>query len=297
MSRLNSKINSYPLEKGMQMDDQYTFPWVETGSEPQTTTANWLMSTNGPIASYEGCGGGAGSSYWLFNTARRYRMNISGSIGAGFADQSYSLGFWFRLNDFTYTSNTGASIFGVLSVATAAGFTLGVATNAPGLPEYEVFYIQYTNTSGATATVLISDPDQPAGNDALIRNKWYYFAMVRNSLNDVNIYLNGVYRFSITDFRAPTAAPSAVLFGNNASVGIAPTYLNYNMSNYYVTTPAAIGPTQVVEIWQAGKTMNTPIKHWNGTSWATATDKKRWDGNIWHEINAQEWNGSSWVTL
>jgi len=299
-SRLHNKINSYSLKKGIEMKNN-TFPWPETGSEPTTSLSNWTLTTNGPGYRSDGPPGGEGNQLFTLNTARRYRLNASSNILTGLQSNNYSLGFWWKQNDSTYTNGSTGNVVSVTPIP-GGGVNFLLANNAAGLPEQRAMIFQWGDNSGGQQNYIINDPynSHPSQPAYLAMNKWYYFAVRKNG-STLEYYVNGSLKFSTT-ISGTTASIIGCGFGSNFSVGSSPTYNNFNISNFYIADYSTIDATAISEIWEAGRGMTTPIKSWNGSTWVTDTDIKRYvtplgNESGWHDVNAQHWNGSSWVTL
>lgn len=286
-SRLHAKINQYPIEKGIEFNADSNHPPTETGSLSQSSISDWSYQSNSCVSSFDGPGGGDGSVLYYLDTARRDRFNISsGNWGNALLDNNYSVGFWFKINPATYTEALLANIF-TIATPTSGGFAFNVVTNGVGQPQSTSVMINYGN-----GIYTFQDAYNMSSN-AIQFNKWYYLAVVKNGTTG-DLYLNGVKQTTVT---MTTGTPTSVNFGYASLSGSSPLRTSYNISNFYVASTVIINSNEITDIWNAGKTMSTPVKYWNGSDWITANSIKRWNGNTWHEINAQKRTPIEWITI
>lgn len=239
-SSLNSKINSYSLERGIEFNEAFSLTPTRTGSNPNGTytkntgTSPTFESTVGPV-------GGAGSWSMPISTTSANNAYITAASSsatelAGAGDSDYSTGFWFKLSAVpTGTSTTALRMHTFGAVSANAGFGVFVTGNTSTNPTK--LQIQFSGTQN-----IITDT-------TLVANTWYYLAVTRigDAANNIKIYLNGSLKITATN--NSTTAPAVLTFGGSGSGVI---NSSFNISNYYSTTTSQIGATQIGEIWTAG---------------------------------------------
>lgn len=255
-SNLHNKINSYAIEKGIEFGNGTAWPEVETGSLAQSLSNQWVLTSSISTTSTDSPVGGDNSRYWNFSTPRRERLTEASGASwiSALKDHDYSMGFWFKVNSWTYTPGTSTVLFGSTPV-TNNGFTVSINSNAAGFPEYDVMVISY-NQSPTFSIIQFNDPNL-VSPDAIPTDVWHYFAAVRNG-STMDIYINGQFKTTITGFGTSTG-PTTALFGHNGIVGTGPVYRSYNMSNFYIAPRTTIGATQISEIYAVGSPTITNI--------------------------------------
>lgn len=289
-SPLNTKINSYALERGIEFDSAYptVSPFIgpRTGTNPlgtytKNTTGNIVWEpTVGPI-------GGSGSWKLQWSTTTATNSYVRGTVATntellGVSDNDWSIGFWFKLNNIPASGSSSAASL-LLFHENIVGFTLSVQGTTTGTGKAN---LTYAKSGYGTITNLIQ-----GGIDA---NVWYYFAATREgSLH--KIYLNNVLLFTFN--QTGTNPTSGTLMWGDTS---ARTFSgSWNISNYYLAPTSVIGPTQISEIWTVGSTppSTRTVKYFNGTSWVNSTGQKVWNGTAWVDWNAKRFDGSAWVNV
>jgi hypothetical protein len=254
-SALNTKINSYNLERGIEFSEEYVLPPTRTGSNElgpflSTATAPVYESTVGPA-------GGAGS--WKFTASAtggaRVVSNDSTEL-AGLDDEDWTQGFWFKISSLPTLSASGPSTAGI----NLGGFTL--FPNNAGWSAY-VVPTNSTATSSAesgsvalagriifnfTSTISVFTP-------VIVPDNWYYI-VARRVGTQMAAYLNGQLIGTETNTN---------LDGTPARVGVgSATHSNNNspqywISNYHQSTASAVDETAIAEIWATGSTQNKNI--------------------------------------
>ena len=290
MSVLNDKINSYTLEKGTEFSSAVSTTTPQTGS----ITAKTLVLSNTASISYEsntGPTGGAGC--WkltmtgtetspvsaprvTYNTAAQYEV---------FKDGDWSLGFWWKLNT-QMVSTRQSNVWNISPFG----------TNNPGMT---ILYNGTNATTNAGKLVMnVGDNINVAISGVISLDTWYYIAVTRvntTSTGNIKAYINGVNTATFSQaILAGTVAVSQAKWGDTNS------YANYSwsISNSYYTTSAAIGPSQIAEIYTAGLgTVLRTVKYFNGTSWVNSTGQKVFNGTAWVDWNAKRFDGSTWVNV
>lgn len=289
-SALDTKINSYTLEKGTEFSSAVSTTTPQTGS----ITAKTLVFSNAASIAYEtntGPTGGAGC--WRFTmtgtesgpvSAPRVIYNTAAQYDV-FKDGDYSGGFWWKLNtQFVSARNSTILTISPASVS-SSGLVIGYrGTTAPA--DAGKFYVNWGNN----INIPISD--------VVIPNTWYYIAFRRINTTDIDnfkIYINGVNTYSANWSPAiPTGAMTQMRFGDTNG------YANYSwsFSNFYYTTSSPIGPIEISQIYTAGLgTVARTVKYWNGTAWQTSSAQKVYNGTAWVDWNAKRFDGTTWVTI
>jgi len=243
-SALNTKINSYALERGIEFDQSFTTTPIRTGTNPlinaytQNSTSSIVYeSTVGPV-------GGAGSWNYQWSTTSGTNSYFRAPASStnellGVNDQDYSVGVWFKLNDLpTGISTAAASLFQITSNST--GFLISISGSTASTPSKLNMSIAGTTSFG----------DQP---NSLTANTWYYLAVRRKS-NVITVYLNNSVIW--TTSHTGTSIASTWMIGDTSARAFNG---SYNASNYYLTTADEIDATAISEIWTAGSGGGTNI--------------------------------------
>ena len=292
MSILSEKINSYALEKGMILGGSLSFPEPETGSYPQTTISDWTVSG---VAGQQSVGGPRGqqpddfgqrqSLKFVMSAGNRARLNFSSTnFGQAFVDHSFSMGFWFKINDYTYANNIVTPFFGVFPL-TQGGFSISHNTSTTGTSRIMVINTNSQNLVLPTGVAL----------DQIPQNQWHYVAFVRTG-STMDVYFNGAYKMTMTGMITATQ-PTNLAFGGASLAGTSPNYVDYNLSNFYVAPVSVIGPAEIEQIWNAGNTAKI-INYYNGTTFKQSSALTVWNGTSWSTTPpTQYYNGTSWVNI
>ena len=238
-SALNTKINSYAIENGIEFDQAFALPPTQTGTITEYTPAYWSMIGRNPV--YEptvGPLGGSGSWQFVTNTTNNSRLrNLGGPILTLSADGDYSVGFWFKASQLKSGSvgDLATQIFGI-SNPTTLGFIAGLSGGSSATPNRIVLQAASTNTV-TDITVNTSD--------------WYYIAATKTGTN-LNFYVNNELKATRTNMQTGNASQHTwgdpTLSADSTLVSI------LNISNFYYASTSVIGTTQIAEIWAAGST-------------------------------------------
>lgn len=287
-SNLHNKINSYALERGIEFNSAYptVSPFIgpRTGTNPlgsfgKNTTSNivWEPSV-GPI-------GGAGSWKLQWSTTTATNSYVRGTVPystefLGMADDNWSIGFWFKINDVPATTSSQAATL-LLVNENVGGFTLSIqgSTQVNIKPNLTVAKSGY-----GTITQLVTG--------GINTNQWYYFAATREA-NLHKLYLNGTMLFSFTQ-SGVFQSSGALQWGDTSARTFSG---SWNISNYYLAPATVIGPTQISEIWTAGSTNARTVKYFDGTTWQTSSAQKVWNGSAWIDWTAKKYDGSQWISI
>ena len=234
-SNLNTKINSYAIENGIEFDQAFASPPTQTGTVTENTSANWAILGKNPVyESTVGPLGGSGS--WKYvgdaSTGCRLRTN-AGALLPLSADGDYSVGFWVKANDLRDLDafNNSIQMF-VLASSATHGFAINVTGGLATLP--------YNISLTAAGSTITTDVTMDTTN-------WYYFAVVKSGTN-LNFYINNVLKQTRTNM-GTAANATAIIWGDNIASSDG---YSLNISNFYYASTSVIGSTQVAEIWTAG---------------------------------------------
>jgi hypothetical protein len=292
-SALNTKINSYPLERGIEFSEAYSLTPTRTG----TNALGSYLVQNSPVPTFEpsvGPLGGAGS--WRYNcptsSAPRFNTTATAEL-AGLDDEDWSQGFWFKMSALpTLTTPTSASngitVFAFTPASSSAGWVASVVPSnstlvAAGSVPLAGRLLYGFNSSNTVYTPVLQ-PDT-----------WYYIA-ARRTGTTMSAYFNGQLLGTVTN-SALTAVPARLSFSssshgatNNPQIWI---------SNFYQATATAVNATAISEIWSVGSTAPSlrTVRYFNGTSWVDSIGQKVWNGTAWDDWNAKRFDGSTWVNV
>jgi len=289
-SALDTKINSYTLEKGTEFSSAVSTTTPQTGS----ITAKTLVTSQAALIAYEtntGPTGGAGC--WKFTmsgteagpvSAPRVIYNTAAQYDV-FKDGDYSGGFWWKLNT-QMVSARNSTLFTVSPASlSASGLIISYrGTTAPA--DAGKLVVNYTDVINIPISGVI------------VPNTWYYIAFNRintTTTDNFKVYINGVNTFSANWSPAtPAGLMTQMRFGDTNS------YANYSwsISNFYYTTSSPIGPTEISQIYSAGLgTVVRTVKYYNGTAWVNSSAQKVYNGTAWVDWNAKKYDGTAWVTI
>lgn len=245
-SALNTKINSYAIQNGIEFDQSITLPPTQTGTLTENTPAYW--SFQGRSAVYEpgvGPAGGSGSWKYVINSANGCRLrNNGGPLLNLMGDGNISVGFWFKTTEFR-TTNTlvdATALFAWVPAGTT-GFGFFISGGAHATPNRLVF-------KGGAQTVV--------SNTTVSLNTWYYLAVVKNG-NTMTFYINGQAANSVTS--TSTSSATQIGWSDNVAGTSATDGATLNISNSYIAEPSVIGATQIAEIWAVGSTAPATVNY------------------------------------
>jgi hypothetical protein len=248
-SALNTKINSYAIENGIEFDQAVAVPPTQTGTITENTPAYWALLGRSPV--YEpsvGPIGGSGSWRFTGNSANGSRLrNNGGTILTLSGDGDYSIGFWAKANSLRPASaSESACVLYLLANPTTIGFSVNVTGGSHSTPNRVAI--------SATGTTTITDV-------TMNTTDWYYFAVTKTGTN-LNFYINNVLKASRTNMQTANASVQ-----NWADASPIDGY-EVNISNWYYASTSVIGPTQIAEIWTAGSGINKNIQETPATATA-----------------------------
>jgi hypothetical protein len=230
-SNLHDKINSYPIEVGLEFATTYNSTPVQTGSV--IITAQGFATTGVSPVMQTGVAPVGGSNSWLFdlNTFASRIRTTSTTFRQIFDDRNYSLGYWIKFASLNIPSGSVSTTFTV-TPPNAAGNIVGVA-NAGG----DHFFTFGTDTAGGSFT--------PPDSTPIETNRWYYIAVRRNG-STLTFYIDAEEVLTLTNTN--TGITSGVNFGNPAAFP----GTSMNISNFYAAPFATIGQIEISEIYAVG---------------------------------------------
>jgi hypothetical protein len=237
-SSLNTKINSYALERGIEFDEAFSLTPTRTGTNPLGTFSKNTVS-NIVYEPTVGPPGGSGSwkFTWLSTTGYNsyFRAPSSGATELlGNADDDYSTGFWLKVNELPV--NTATNIIFTLGSTTGNGVTI---------------YIYGANAASAGKLLFGFSGGNYLTPSPISFDTWYYIAIIKTPTAMVG-YINGSEVFNI--YSAGTTDATTWMLGNTSLLTGTTTEKTWNAANYYFAPSSVIGPTEIAEIWTAGST-------------------------------------------
>lgn len=253
-SALNTKINSYAIENGIEFDQAVATVPTQTGTVQENTSSFWALLGNTPV--YEptvGPIGGSGS--WKFESSgsnfSRLRNN-GGAILPLSGDGNYSIGFWAKANDLRVDEFNNSVVLFAFQPNTTQGFSINVTGGTSPFP--------YSISLSAVGTTITTE-------FTMNTTDWYYFAVVKNGTN-LDFYINNELKQTRTNMQ--TANATVIGWGDNFISSS--DSCSVNISNWYYASTSVIGPTQIGEIWQAGSTKSVTISETPATATADGID-------------------------
>lgn len=246
-SALNTKINSYTLNRGIEFDEAFSLTPTRTGTNTlgtytQNTAANITYDpTVGPP-------GGSGSWKFVLNNATNQNSwflngtNPNTTEGAGISDGDFSVGVWFNIAALPNSGGPGPLVVCVTPPATTFGYSIGVSGGDNGAESNKITF----NPNGGIA---IYGP-------VVTANQWHYVAIVKTGTT-ASFYYDGQL---VTTKSNLSTGGTITGFRHGGPTYGATNATTMNYSNYYLTSSAQIGPTQVSEIWTIGSSVpGTPV--------------------------------------
>ena len=288
-SALDTKINSYALRRGMELNQAVTTAPTRTGSNALGT---WAIrnSANVSYDSTTGPAGGAGS--WKFTQTA---TNVGGAFDTttaselvGIDTEDWTFGIWFKVNPLPNNFNTVGSVAGlnILRITPGndtAGFTMSVTPT------------NITNTEYAGRMIYNMTAAQSAKSPVVTQNAWHYGA-VRRVGTTMEAYYDGVLVGTETNTNV-TTAPGRLAIGNQSVTQS--TLATWWASNFHYASASVLTPTAIAEIWAVGNGVTPPrtVKYYDGTAWQTSSAQKVYNGTAWVDWNAKRFDGTTWVTI
>jgi hypothetical protein len=253
-SALNTKINSYAIENGIEFDEAVATVPTQTGTVQENTSSFWALLGNTPV--YEptvGPIGGSGSWKFVSSGSNISRLrNNGGAILPLSGDGNYSIGFWAKANDLRVDEYNNSVVLFAFQPNTTQGFSINATGGTSPFP-YSISLTAVGTTTTTEFTMNTTD--------------WYYFAVVKSGTN-LDFYINNELKQTRTDMQ--TANATVIGWGDNFVN--ASDSCSVNISNWYYASTSVIGPTQIGEIWQAGSTKSVTISETPATATADGID-------------------------
>jgi hypothetical protein len=229
-STLNTKINSYAIETGIELSQAYALVPNQTGTHTESSSAYWQKSGRNPVfESTVNPPNGSGSWKLLSNgTDVCYHRTNGGAIIGRFTDHDWAAGAFFKFNSFA-TGISLSSPFFRLNPSATSGFEFGYKTYADNTPPQ--LYVR----GGGAQEILVGQIEL---------NRWYLLA-ARRVGTELIYYIDG--QAVSTQTRTSTANQSEFGWG---------TTINYeasmNVSNIFVGSSSVITPVAITDIYLTG---------------------------------------------
>jgi hypothetical protein len=240
-SALNTKINSYTLNRGIEFDEAFSLTPTRTG----TNTLGTYTQNLSPNITYEstvGPPGGSGSWKFVLNNATNMNSwflnatNPSTTEGAGISDGDWSMGVWFNLAALPNGGGFSPLIICVAPTASTVGYSIAVSGADNAGDSNKITF----NPNGGIAFY----------GPVVTVNQWHYAAIVKTGTS-ASYYYDGTL---VTTKTALSAGGTITGFRFGGAGYGATNTTTMNLSNYYLTSTSQIGATQVGEIWTVGST-------------------------------------------
>lgn len=229
-STLNTKINSYAIETGIELSQAYSLVPSQTGTHTEPSSFYWQKSGRDPVfQSTVNPPNGSGSWQLLSNgTNTCYHRTNGGAIIGRFTDHDWSTGAFVKITAVP-TGIALTSPFFRLNPSATSGFEWGVQTYADSTPPQ--IYIK----GGGAENILLGQ---------LVLDRWYLFS-VRRVGNTMTFFIDG--QVVSTQTRNSTTLQSEFGWGFNVFYSF-----TMNVSNIYVSSSSVITPTAITDIYLTG---------------------------------------------
>lgn len=285
-SALDTKINSYAIERGYEFSEAISTNPTRTGSN--TGTAVLSLTNAGTGLTFEpndGPLGGAGSwkTLWATNAANNGRISIPNSqFAPSIADNDWTVGFWMKFSEVPAGAING--YLAALPNSSATGFYLGWFGN--------------TGTNRGKIQLFTTNGLNMYSTTKILDTNWHYLAVRRINLPTVvyELYVDGVIQ-PPNGTSPNTTIPTSGLSLGSSSSNTTPFYVSY--SNWHIGSSATLNATAISQIWTVGNTSPSTrtVKYFNGTSWVDSSAQKIYNGTSWVDWNAKRFNGTNWVVV
>ena len=243
-SILNTKINSYAIEKGFELDTTYALPIVETGTASNSTAAQWSTSA-GLVTYQQGVGPIGGSGSYNFNGTVANGMarirNTNTTMLSIINDRNYSSGVWVKFNSLPQLGvDTVFLPFYVIGSVVSAGFGFYLSGTDHTTNPNQI----YVTTDSGTNSFITTGITVTTG-------VWYFVSIIQNGTS-TKYYVNGTETNSIT--RNLTTNATALAIGSAYVPNDPTSQYNFNVSNVFIAPTSVIGATEIAEIYNTGIT-------------------------------------------
>ena len=249
-STLDTKINSYAIETGIELSQPYAQVPNQTGTHPEPISTYWARSGRNPVFESTVNPPNGSGSWKLVADANNgcYHRTNGGAVMGRFPDHDWSVGAWFKFNSFATGIDMYGQIFRLLPRATS-GFEFGYRTYANGSPT------QFVVRGGGDEEILVG---------GIVLDQWYLLS-VRRVGTQLIYYING-QSVSIQT-RTSTAFQSEFGWGNTV-----PYASSMNVSNIFVGSSSVITPVVMTDIYITGMNLTeTNVSAASDPMVATAT--------------------------
>jgi hypothetical protein len=261
-SALNTKINSYAIERGIEMSETYSSNPTRTGSVTPVTNAYGVTNTSYPPIYESSVGPSAGAGSWKFNFSSTASSNTRLSTTSvsteypGVTDGDWVFGFWFSFSKYPAVNNV---IIASIGNSTANGVTINYNGSTNSITGNRGKFS--ISTAGGLSTTYSSNTITDTG--------WHYIAVRRVTSPSIMYYLY------IDGAQVASASGTSTTASTTWSIGSSSTQTdNYtiNISNYHFGTSSVLDATAIAEIWTAGNAINKTITETPATASANQID-------------------------
>jgi len=229
-SVLNTKINSFAIENGIEFSQAYALVPNQTGTNTETSATYWAKSGRNPVFE-SGVNPPNGSGSWRMlsdGTDGCYHRTNGGNIIGRFRDHDYSAGVWIKVNALATGINVSGAFWRLDPTATS-GFEFGYTSYADGRPSQ--FYVR----GSGSQEVLVG---------AITLNTWYFLS-VRKVGTTLTHYING--QLINTQTRTSTELQTNFAWGNTVYY-----QASFNICNMFVSSSTAVDPVDFTDIYITG---------------------------------------------
>lgn len=229
-STLNTKINSYAIETGIELSQEYALVPNQTGTHTEPISAYWQKSGRNPVFESTVNPPNGSGSWRLTIDANNpcYHRTNGGSIIGRFTDHDWAAGAFFKFNSFATGIDLSVPFFRLNPSATS-GFEFGYKTYANGTPSQ--FYVR----GGGAQEILVGQIEF---------NRWYLLS-ARRVGTELIYYIDG-QSVSIQT-RTSTALQSEFGWGTTGVYAA-----SMNVSNIFVGSSSVVTPVVMTDIYLTG---------------------------------------------
>ena len=233
-SQLNTKINTYTIERGIAFEEAYSLSPTRTGSN---ANGSWALTGTAPVYGSSGPVGGNGSWKFITSGTPTTFRSTSASEYAGLSDNDFTIGIWFKVD--ALPTDSSSTSMQILQCGTAGGiFIAGTGSPTPG--KLSAFH-------GGSPYVF--------STAAVTTGVWHY-AVIRKigvTGQSFSLYLDNVLQG--TGSAIARTATYTNFGGGTGSTGSGPLYL----SNFHYGSTTNLTTTAISEIYTAGTSIDKTI--------------------------------------
>lgn len=235
-SALNTFINTYTLERGLELDESYSTSPTRTGTATVGTFA--LAASNAGTPTYDPTQGpsNGGGSWKLGNTStNRQQIIMNESTWAN--DGDFTIGFW-TMTPRTLSGYVNMFQFNPTETTTNWGIRLENTMAASGRTSHVVTHGTISRSNAYTG----STPQF---------GRWYYVAMRRVASTGLDIYIDGTLTGSISNtYNAGTLV--SILIGDSYTGFTGGTNAGIHYSNFHIAPSSVLTATAIAAISAKG---------------------------------------------